>query len=410
MPSIFPDAESGGVVVRNFAGDCLAPGNVPNAYCPPEAFTSSCEITALPSDCASRLTVGWANALNSELLCLAVELDPDGNWNCGSLCNLAAAFHNWFDNFETNELVPLIDSMLAAATVGFIMDAPADDYQYARKNGAWNRTSTPIVTTVMPVAPLLNGQTWWNPSDNKFYIWNQATLTFSLLNPINPAPPDALSAFNEFMVLTTTTWNKPVGLKYLEVEGMGPGGGAGGAAAVVGSTSCASAGAGAGAYGKRLFTAAELPASVLITVAAPGVGATGTSGSSGGTSSFGSTFNCDLGGGVGSPRTTAVVTMARANGGAGGVKGTGWTLGKNGEEGDPGYAAFANEVGLVQAGAGGATLYGSSPASAVSSGGGGIAGIGFGSGGMGTGSTSASSGIKTGGNGAPSFFRLREIF
>lgn len=410
MPSIFPDAESGGVVVRNFAGDCLAPGNVPNAYCPPETFTSSCEITALPSDCAARITVGWANAINSELLCLAVELDPDGNWNCGSLCNLAAAFHNWFDNFETNELVPLIDSMLAAATVGFIMDSPADDYQYARKNGAWVRTSTPIVTTVMPVVPLLNGQLWWNPSDNKFYIWNQTTLAFSLLNPINPAPPDAISSFNEFKIVTTTTWNKPVGLKYLEVEGMAPGGGAGGCAATTGNNSSASGGAGAGAWGKRLFTAAELPASVLVTIGAIGIGALGTTGSSGGTSSFGSTFDCTLGGGIGSPRTTVVVTMARGDGGAGGALGIGWTTGRQGEEGDPGYAAFANEVGLVQRGAGGATLYGTSLASAVTAGAGGAPGAGWGSGGAGTGNAGLPQAARTGGNGAPSFFKLREIF
>lgn len=411
MPSIFPEAESGGVVIRNFAGDCLAPGNVPNAYCPPIGFTSSCQITALPSDCAARLTVGWANAINSELLCLAVTFDPDGNWNCGELCNLGTAFTNWFANFETNELVPLINSMLAAATVGFIMDAPADDYQYARKNGAWNRTSTPIVTTVPPVAPLLDGQLWWNPSNNQLSIWQQATVSFSLLNPINPAPPDAISSMNEIFVTATTTYNKPVGLKYLEVEGVGPGGGAGGAAATVAAnTSCASGGAGAGAWGKRLFTAASLAAATPITIGAIGIGATATTGTGGGTSEFGTGLNCTLGGGGTSARTTVVVVMARSNGGLGGVKGTGWTSGRDGEEGDAGYAAFANEVNLAQRGAGGATLYGISSASAVTTGAGGAPGTGYGSGGSGTCNAGPAQAARTGGNGAPSFFRLREYF
>ena len=95
MPGIFPDPVVGGVTVRDAEGVCLAPVNVQNAYCPPVAFVSSCEITALPSDCSARITPAQINAIVSELLCLAETMDPNGPWNCNTLCNLATAFETW---------------------------------------------------------------------------------------------------------------------------------------------------------------------------------------------------------------------------------------------------------------------------------------------------------------------------
>lgn len=92
MAGIFPDLSSGGVVIRNADGDCLTPAEVINAFCPPETFGSSCEITALPSTCDARLTPAQINAIVSELLCLAVAFNPTGSWDCDSLCNLSAAF------------------------------------------------------------------------------------------------------------------------------------------------------------------------------------------------------------------------------------------------------------------------------------------------------------------------------
>jgi hypothetical protein len=94
MSSIMPDVANGGVVIRDAEGNCTFPDNVENAYCPNEAFTSTCALTALPTDCSARITPAQVNAIVSELMCLAYIMDPTGNWDCDSLCNLATAFNN----------------------------------------------------------------------------------------------------------------------------------------------------------------------------------------------------------------------------------------------------------------------------------------------------------------------------
>lgn len=108
MPGIFPDTQNGGVIIRDDAGVCSVPENVQGAFCPPATFTSDCLLTALPSECAARITPAQINALVSELLCLAYTLDPNGNWDCDSLCNLSAAFAAWaggtLDDFALRDL------------------------------------------------------------------------------------------------------------------------------------------------------------------------------------------------------------------------------------------------------------------------------------------------------------------
>ena len=95
MAGMFPDLLSGGVVIRNAEGVCIPVVGVQNAYCPPASFVTSCEITALPSDCTGRITAAQINGIVSELLCLGEAFDPDGPWNCESGCNLATMFTTW---------------------------------------------------------------------------------------------------------------------------------------------------------------------------------------------------------------------------------------------------------------------------------------------------------------------------
>lgn len=92
--SVFPKIENGAAVVRDSEGVCTNPIGVLNAYCPPDEFTSTCEITALPEDCLSKIAPSQVNAIVSEMLCLAVAMHPTGEWNCESTCNLAEAFQN----------------------------------------------------------------------------------------------------------------------------------------------------------------------------------------------------------------------------------------------------------------------------------------------------------------------------
>ena len=92
MPGIFPNIASGGVVIRDGAGVCLDPPGVLNAYCPPAAFETSCQITMLPEDCTARILPSQINAIVSEILCFAESLSPEGPWNCDGVCNLSQAF------------------------------------------------------------------------------------------------------------------------------------------------------------------------------------------------------------------------------------------------------------------------------------------------------------------------------
>jgi len=95
--SIYPDIDSaGGVVYRNADGTCLAPlSGVHNTYCPPVSYKSTCDITALPSNCDARIEPRQINAIVSELLSFAACLDPDGPWDCNSNQNLCAAMTAW---------------------------------------------------------------------------------------------------------------------------------------------------------------------------------------------------------------------------------------------------------------------------------------------------------------------------
>lgn len=102
MPGIFPDVTAGGIVIRNEGGTCTRPSTVQQAYCPSASFTTSCQITALPSDCTARITPAQINAFQSELLCFAETLDPDGAWDCSSLCNLSTMFKAWETSYVPN--------------------------------------------------------------------------------------------------------------------------------------------------------------------------------------------------------------------------------------------------------------------------------------------------------------------
>jgi hypothetical protein len=96
MPGILPDIETaGGVVYRDVNGSPTNPPDVNNAYPPAPPFHSTCELTALPSNCDARIEPKQINAIVSELLSLAECWDPFGSWDCDQLRNLCAAFSAW---------------------------------------------------------------------------------------------------------------------------------------------------------------------------------------------------------------------------------------------------------------------------------------------------------------------------
>lgn len=101
MTGIIPDASKGGVAVVDGGGNPTNPPGVTNAYVPALPFTTSCTLRYYGSDCpTTRYDPQQINAFQSEMICLAEKMDPDGAWSCDSLCNLGAAFSNFADGIQ----------------------------------------------------------------------------------------------------------------------------------------------------------------------------------------------------------------------------------------------------------------------------------------------------------------------
>lgn len=190
-------------------------------------------------------------------------------------------------------------------------------------------------------------------------------------------------------------------LLFAIIEGVGPGGGGGSAAASGASAIASAGGGGGGSFARKLATAAQIGASQVVTIGAPGTGGTsGSDGSDGGTTSAGSLLSVGGGkGGIGCPSGTTVSVP----GGAGGIP----TVGDDLFPGSPGGNSFAQQGVVTVGGIGGASGIGSGGASSAANAAG-IAATGFGGGGGG-GSGGTAGVTRAGGNGAPSFVKITEF-
>lgn len=104
MASVFPEQIDGGTVVRDSAGNPVPAPNVANAYVPASDFTVSCSYTMLSNDCFTRVSPSQVNAIVSEMVCFAETLDPTGEWDCSTLCNISTAFTTYMENFSSAEI------------------------------------------------------------------------------------------------------------------------------------------------------------------------------------------------------------------------------------------------------------------------------------------------------------------
>lgn len=96
-----PSAVNGGIVVTTLP----APSGVTNAYVPPSSFTVSSQLFFYGANCAAtRFDPQQLNAFESEMLCLAATMAPNGTWNTGSVCNLASAFQTWAQAITSGSL------------------------------------------------------------------------------------------------------------------------------------------------------------------------------------------------------------------------------------------------------------------------------------------------------------------
>lgn len=214
--------------------------------------------------------------------------------------------------------------------------------------------------------------------------------------------PGRLIGFRLYDTAGTFTYIPTPGMAFVEPKGIGAGGAGGGAPATAAGNIGFGCGGNAGAYGEGRFTAAQVGASIIVTVGLGGVGAA-SGGGNGGASSFGSLMT--LGGGAGGPSVGNTAPPLNAgNGGA-----LAQTSGANLLPGVGGISTpgtvLSTAIGL--SGQGANTLFGSGGGSNNNTGGGSAA-TGFGSGGGGAMAFSANATARIGGNGARGFLLIKE--
>lgn len=172
---------------------------------------------------------------------------------------------------------------------------------------------------------------------------------------------------NTVVFTSSGTYTPTPGMRYIEVEMIGGGGGSGCAAESTGIGNqrvSGSAGAGAGGYAKFRMTAAQVGASVTVTVGAGGLGATTittpTAGANGGTTSFGASNVCTGGAGSSSAPVDSVAQVIGAAGGSCTIGAGTQIIKVPGGNGDDLFGYYTGRISLSQADSpeGGNSYYG----------------------------------------------------
>ena len=150
------------------------------------------------------------------------------------------------------------------------------------------------------------------------------------------------------------TWTKPAGLSHIEVECVGGGGGGGGTDTTGTGEYAAGGGGGGGGYARKLYTAAQLPSSVEVTV-----GSGGGSASAGGASYFLSAAQASAasldrltanGGGAGEQGDDIATSSALSSSGGAGGTASGGDINVTGGDGPNGRGIGGSLIGPTMGG------------------------------------------------------------
>jgi len=152
----------------------------------------------------------------------------------------------------------------------------------------------------------------------------------------------------------TSTYTPTPGMRTGTIEGQGGGGAGGGATGATGSNVSLGAPGCSGAYAKGIFTAAEIGASLSVTIGAGGAAVSGGTGGTGGTTSVGTLMTCP-GGPGGNTLTNQVPPTTNGNGTTSSAPAGGNIFSSVGSCASP-TVALTSAVGYT--GAGGASIFG----------------------------------------------------
>jgi|SRR3954447_24693672 hypothetical protein len=195
------------------------------------------------------------------------------------------------------------------------------------------------------------GDTYFNTTNKTLYISDGAQW-LAIASVVIPPTIQIFSAAG------AGTWTMPAAMIWCRVRMVGGGGGGGGGRTSPTARSCGAGGGGAG-YSERMYTAAQVGASVPLVVGAGGTGGVGSTGADG-LAGGDSTFLAQIGGGGGGGNTGIVAGTVNYNGstpGAGGTSNGGGTGGMA-FAGSPGTMGIYNNVSVTGSGSGGASLLG----------------------------------------------------
>lgn len=248
-----------------------------------------------------------------------------------------------------------------------------------------------------------SGQMWWESDSGNLFGWYNDGDSSQWVQINVPNSVNSLTNIVQTMVMTSGSYAKPNGLKFLEVTCVGGGGGSASSVSTPAGVSAAGAGGAGGGTCVKLYKASDLAATEAYTI-----GSGGAISADGGSSTFkGQTA---IGGG-GAPAAIASGSTFLASGKSTGGAASGGDININGGDGENGMRCPHGNASLFYAGGGGGSFFagmtvGAYGGSTVAS----LVGRFPGGGARGTGNGPSQGATASGGVGAAGVIILKEYF